>query len=64
MYLVDENKIHSFTTRTQTNTIRLGALEGSISINNLYKFTYHFSTIILHEENNSLTLNVLTLLQQ
>jgi outer membrane lipopolysaccharide assembly protein LptE/RlpB len=33
-------------------------------INNLYKFTYHFSTIILHEENNSLTLNVLTLLQQ
>jgi hypothetical protein len=32
MYLVDENKIHSFTTRAQTNTIRLGALEGSISI--------------------------------
>ena len=31
MYLVDENKIHSFTTRAQTNTIRLGALEGSIS---------------------------------
>jgi hypothetical protein len=32
-------------------------------INNLYKFTYLFSTIILHEENNSLTLNVLTLLR-
>jgi hypothetical protein len=29
MYLIDENKIHSFTTRAQTNTIRLGALEGS-----------------------------------
>jgi hypothetical protein len=54
MYLIDENKIHSFTTRAQWD----------FHINNLYKFTYLFSTIILHEENNSLTLNVLTLLQQ
>jgi hypothetical protein len=33
MYLVDENKINSFTTQAQTNTIRLGALEGSYSVN-------------------------------